>query len=517
MLPPSNPVRLDMAAIRKRFGATRALDGVDFSIAGGEVHALVGENGAGKSTLMKILSGAERPDAGTMRLDGAPYAPRHPLDARRLGVAMIYQELALAPHLTAADNLFLGMEHTRAGWLRRKGMRDRARDAFRELGHPDLPPDVPVGRLPPARRQIVEIARALAVGGRVLVFDEPTSSLSREDAERLFAVIRMLRARGYAIVYISHVLEEVRRLADRFTVLRDGTVAGTGPVSGTSADELVRLMIGRPVDRLYPRSRRIPGEPLLEVVNLAGARLPAQVSLTLRRGEIHGVAGLVGAGRTELLRVLFGLEPVRRGTIRIGAWSGPASPARRWAQGCGLLSEDRKNEGLSQGRSVADNLTLPRLSGLGPAGLVLPGRQRAAAASWIDRLGIRCRSPLQPVGDLSGGNQQKVALARLLYHDADLLLLDEPTRGIDVGSKAQIYDLLDRLAAGSPETGIRPRALLLVSSYLPELLGLCDRIAVMRRGILSEARPATAWTEEALLRAALPVETIESNINLQPE
>ena len=498
-----------MTAIHKRFGATRALEGVDFTAAAGEVHALVGENGAGKSTLMKILSGAERADAGAMTLDGAPYAPRRPLDARRLGVAMIYQELALAPHLTAAENLFLGMEPARAGWLRRGVMRDRAREAFRELGHPALPPDLPVGRLPPAHRQIVEIARALAVGGRVLVFDEPTSSLSREDAERLFAVIRALRDRGYAIVYISHVLDEVRRLADRFTVLRDGRIAGSGPIAGTSTDELVRLMVGRPVDQLYPRSRRAPGEPLLDVSTLAGERLPERASFTLRRGEILGLAGLVGAGRTELLRILFGLDPVRRGAIRLGVWSGAASPVRRWAQGCGLLSEDRKTEGLAQRQSVADNLTLSRLTGLGPAALVLPGRQRAAAAAWIDRLGIRCRSPRQPVGDLSGGNQQKVALARLLYHDVDLLLLDEPTRGIDVGSKAQIYELLDRLAAGDPERKIRPRALLLVSSYLPELLGVCDRIAVMRQGVLSEARPAAAWTEESLLRAALPVETPE--------
>lgn len=496
-----------MTAIRKRFGATAALDGVDFSIAGGEVHALVGENGAGKSTLMKILSGAERPDSGAMRLGGELYAPRHPLDARRLGVSMIYQELALAPHLTAAENLFLGVERTRGGWLRRGLMREQAVAAFRELGHPDLPPDSPVGSLPPARRQIVEIARAVALGGRILVFDEPTSSLSQDDAERLFAVIRALRARGFAIVYISHVLEEVRRLADRYTVLRDGRTAGSGPVLGTPSEELVRLMVGRRVDQLYPRSPRQPGETILEVASAAGASLPLEASLTLRRGEILGLAGLVGSGRTELLRLLFGLDPVRKGTVRMADWTGSASPARRWTQGCGLLSEDRKNEGLAAARSVADNLTLSRLTGLGPAGLVLSGRQNAAAATWIERLGIRCRSPRQPVSDLSGGNQQKVALARLLYHDVDLLLLDEPTRGIDVGSKAQIYGLLDRLAAGDPANGIRPRAVLLVSSYLPELLGVCDRIAVMRRGTLCAARPASDWSPESLLRAALPEES----------
>ncbi len=511
MLAPSNPVRLEMAAIRKRFGATVALDGVDFNVIGGEVHALVGENGAGKSTLMKILSGAERPDSGAMRLADAPYAPRHPFDARRLGISMIYQELALAPHLTAAENLFLGVEPSRGGWLRRGRMREQASAAFRELGHPDLPPDAPVSRLPPARRQIVEIARAIALGGRVLVFDEPTSSLSQEDTTRLFAVIRNLRLRGYAIVYISHVLEEVRRLADRFTVLRDGKTVGSGPVAGTSSDELVRLMVGRRVDQLYPRSPRAPGDVLLNVEAVAGATLPVEASLTLRRGEILGLAGLIGAGRTELLRLLFGLDPIRRGAIRFGVWSGAASPASRWDQGCGLLSEDRKNEGLAATRSVADNLTLSRLTGLGPAGLVLPARQNAAAAAWIERIGIRCRSPRQPVADLSGGNQQKVALARLLYHDVDLLLLDEPTRGIDVGSKAQIYGLLDRLAAGEPEKGIRPRAVLLASSYLPELLGVCDRIAVMRRGVLSEARPVAAWSQESLLRAALPEDSLTPN------
>jgi ribose transport system ATP-binding protein len=482
-----------MRGVRKRFGATIALDGVDFSVAAGEVHALLGENGAGKSTLMKVLSGAHRPDEGEMLLDGLPYRPRDPLDGRRRGVAMIYQELSIAPHLSVEENLLLGVEPARAGILRLREIRERAVRALEELGHPEIPIGRRAGSLPIAQQQIVEVARAVATGCRVLVLDEPTSSLALRDAERLFALVGRLRERGHAIVYISHFIEECKRVASRFTVLRDGRSVGGGALSGFPPAEIVSLMVGRKVEQLYPRSPREPGAPVLEVAELAGREKPEDATLALRRGEALGIAGLVGAGRTELLRAVFGLDPVRSGTVRVGAFVGPASPARRWTQGLGLVSEDRKGEGLALGLSVADNLTLSRLGAL-----VSPSRQAAAARSWIERLGIRCRDGGQRAGELSGGNQQKVALARLLHHDVDVLLLDEPTRGIDVASKAEIYRLLDALVSDPA----RPRSVLLVSSYLPELLGTCDRIAVMCRGRLGRARPVAELDEQRLLLEA---------------
>lgn len=434
-----------MAGVRKAFGATVALDGVDLAVADGEVHALLGQNGAGKSTLMKVLSGAHAPDAGTMTLDGRPYAPRNPLEARRAGVAMIYQELSLAPHLTVEENMVLGLEPPR------REIRPRCLEALRTLGHEDIRPDAPVGELPIARRQIVEIGRALAVGCRVVVLDEPTSSIGRKDVEQLFAVVERLRARGLSVVYISHFIEECRRVASRFTVLRDGRSAGGGEMA--SAPDIVRLMVGRAVDDLYPRSARTPGDVVLP-------------ELGLRRGEVLGLAGLVGAGRTELLRSLF----ARRG----------------WAEGVGFVSEDRKGEGLFLNLSVAENLAMTKLA---------PGRAAAQARPWLQRFAVK-GGPEQRIGELSGGNQQKVAIARLLHHGVDVLLLDEPTRGVDVASKAEIYRLIDGLVAREG------KAVVLVSSYFPELLGVCDRIAVMSRGRLGPARPVAEWTEERLLLEA---------------
>jgi ribose transport system ATP-binding protein len=472
---------LEMLGVRKQFGATIALAGVDFAVPAGSVHALIGENGAGKSTLMKVLAGAHAADEGSMRLQGQPYAPRDPMAARRSGVAMIYQELSICPHLSVAENVVLGVEPSIGGWLRRREIRKRATEALARLGHPDVPPDLPAGRLSLARQQLVEIARAIAIGSHVLVFDEPTSSLTQPDAQRLFELIDSLRDEGHAVVYISHFLEEVRRVADHFTVLRDGKSVGSGAIKDVSTTQIVQMMVGREVTDLYPRSQRTPGPAVLELCGLAGTDKPRDASLALHRGEVLGIAGLMGAGRTELLRAIFGLDPVRRGDIRLLAFHGSATPAARWHQGAGMLSEDRKGEGLALGLSIADNMTLSRLWGLGPPGLIVPKRQQAASNSWVQQLGVRCRSPRQPVGQLSGGNQQKVAIARLLHHDVDVLLLDEPTRGIDVASKAQIYHLIDELAC-------RGKAVLMVSSYLPELLGVCDRIAVMSRGRLGEAK-----------------------------
>jgi len=487
-----------MRDIRKAFGATRAVDGISLSVAPGEVCALVGQNGAGKSTLMSVLSGALAPDDGAMLLDGHPYKPDSPLDARRAGVAMIYQELSLAPHLSVMENVVLGLEPTVRGLVDWPQIRRTAREALTRLGHGDLPLDAPAGHLSIALQQIVEIARALAVGSRVLVLDEPTSSLGREDTRRLFAVIAQLKREGCAIVYISHFIEEVKVVADRIVVLRDGRVAGAA-APDTPATAVVSLMVGRTVDDLYPRSPRQRADAILDV-DAFGA---GSATLSLHRGEIFGIAGLLGAGRTRLLRSLFGLEPVREGRVRLAAWTGRPAPRNRWANGMGMLSEDRKGESLAVGLTVSDNLTLSRLERLGPGPLVIPSRQDAAGRTWIERLAIGCRGPRQPVAELSGGNQQKVALARLLHHDVDVLALDEPTRGIDVASKAQIYSLLDALVSTQSD---RPRAILLVSSYVPELLGLCDRIAIMRRGRLGSPRPASELTEHQIVMEATGAE-----------
>ena len=484
------PPRLRMVDVHKRFGATVALAGVDLEVSAGEVLALVGENGAGKSTLMKVLSGAHKPDRGEMFLDGRPYRPRHPLDARRAGVAMIYQELSLARHLSVMENIVLGLEPTRGPLLDRRRIRGTAEEALAALGRPDIPPDAEVGRLSVAQQQLVEIARAVAIGSRVLVLDEPTSSLTQADIGHLFDLVRRLRGTGHAIVYISHFLEEVKAVSDRYTVLRDGRSVGGGATAGADTGQMISLMVGRQVEDLYPRSARTPGETVLEVSELAGAAKPARATLALRRGEVLGIAGLVGAGRTELLRAVFGLDRVRSGVVRVAAYSSRATPAGRWSQGVGMVSEDRKGEGLALAMSIGDNLTLSSV----PAVTSPAGRARASRP-WVGRLSIRCRSPHQPVGDLSGGNQQKVALARLLHHDVDVLLLDEPTRGIDVGSKAQIYQAIDDLAR-------RGKAVLMVSSYLPELLGVCDRIAVMCRGVLGPARPVGEVTEHQIMLEA---------------
>jgi ribose transport system ATP-binding protein len=491
--------RIEITGLRKSFGTAPALRGVDISAGAGEVHAILGENGAGKSTLMKILAGALAPDGGAIQLGGRPYRPRGPGDARRAGIAMVHQELSLCPHLTVAENVLLGAEPARLGFLRGRAMDARVRAALAPVLSEDtgmLRPDSVVSGLPPASRQLVEIARALSQDAlQILLFDEPTSSLGRGDVERLFAVIRGLRARGLTVLYVSHFLEEAQSIADSFTVLRDGETVGRGAMSDVTLPDLVGMMAGRRIDALFPRTARTPGEEVVRIDDLAGVVKPERASLTLRRGEVLGIAGLLGAGRTELLRAIFGLDPVRSGALRVKAFVGPASPAARLAQGVGFASEDRKGEGLSMSMSIADNLTLSRLSDLGPPGLVLGRRQRAAAQRWIDTLGIRARDPGQLVSELSGGNQQKVALGRLLHHDVDVLLLDEPTRGIDIASKAQMYELIDRLAVSG-------KALLMVSSYLPELLGVCDRIAVMRRGVLGPARPAGELDEHAVLLEA---------------
>jgi ribose transport system ATP-binding protein len=485
-----------MSGIFRRFGATQALRGVSLELQAGEALALIGENGAGKSTLMKVLSGALTPDKGEMELAGRTFAPRGPHSARLAGVAMIYQELNLAQDLSVEENVMLGQEHSRWGVIDRAVQRRHVRAALDRLGHADLPLETPVGRLSIGMQQLVEIARALASDAKVIVFDEPTSSLARADVERLFQTIARLRQEGLGVIYISHFLEEVRRVCDSYTVLRDGQTVDSGQLAAASQARIVSVMVGREIDELYPRVPHTPGETMLSLSDLSGALKPSDVTFDLRRGEILGLAGLVGAGRTELVRAIFALDPVRSGRVRVGTVYPGATSRARIRAGLAYVSEDRKREGLAQTRSIADNVTYSRLRPYSRWGWLNLGGRRQAVAEWMQQLEIKAPSPDHAVEALSGGNQQKVALARALHQEADVLLLDEPTRGIDVGTKAKIYRLVGELSAAG-------FAILFVSSYFQELLQVCDRIGVMSRGRLREIRPADDWTEESLLARAI--------------
>jgi ribose transport system ATP-binding protein len=491
------PPRLELADVAKAFGATQALRGVTLSVGPGEAHALIGENGAGKSTLLKILGGVHAPDSGTLELDGRPYAPKDPIDARRAGVAMIHQELCLAPHLSVAENITLGEEPGRFGWLDRTRQRELATSALRRLNAESIPLDAPAGQLPIAQQQLVEIARALLTEPRLLILDEPTSSLTRADTEHLFAVLDRLREKGVSILYVSHFLEESRRVCSRFTILRDGASVATGSLPDVSNADLIHVMVGREVDELYPRNPRRIGEPLLEISALCGQSKPDSVSFILRSGEVLGLFGLVGAGRSETLRAAFGLDAVRSGRVVLeGNDITGFTPRQNWDAGLGFLSENRKEDGLLLARSVAENLLITRPGDLVSHGFWRTTAERHMALDWMQPLDIRARDELQPVGELSGGNQQKVAFGRLLYHQVPVLLLDEPTRGIDVGSKVQIYRRIDKAAASG-------KAVVMASSYIPELMGVCDTIGVFHRGRLVAVRPVAEWTETALLSAAV--------------
>lgn len=391
----------------------------------------------------------------------------------------------------------LGQEESWLGIVRRASHRERVRQVLGLLEHAEIPMDLQAGRLTQAGRQVVEIARALIRESRILIFDEPTSSLNDHDATRLFGVIAGLRKRGIGIVYISHFLHELGRVAERFTVLRDGRSVATGRLAEVDPKGLASLMVGRELSELFPRVEHEVGDPLLTVTELRGVRLPVSASLTLNRGEILGIAGLVGSGRTEFLRAIYGLDAIRSGVVRAVAFGefSRMTPATSIKAGLGFLSEDRKGEGLALGRSIEDNLTDSALAKYGFAGWLNLTKRRRAARAWMDRLRIKANRPTALVGSLSGGNQQKVAIGRLLHQEADLLLLDEPTRGVDIGSKIEIYRMIGELAA-------RGKSVLMVSSQLPELLGVCDRIAVMSRGMLSQPRPVHEWTESKMMEAA---------------
>jgi ribose transport system ATP-binding protein len=490
--------------VAKRFGATAALAGVDLEVRAGEVHALIGENGAGKSTLLNVLAGAFPPDAGTMRLGGREFAPRGEAEARRLGVAHIHQELSLCPHLSVAENVLLGAEPARGGRVDFRAMEARASELLAQLGREGLDPRRRVAELGLPDRQTVEICRALAAEARIVLMDEPTSRLPRESVARLFEAIARLRSRGLAVLYVSHFLEEVREIADHYTVLRDGKSVASGALAQVTDAELVEKMLGRSAAPLGSRRAATnhpagTAEVVLQADSLALPPRLVSASLTLRRGEILGIAGLVGSGRTELLRCLFGLERPSAGRIRVRGREVPPArltSGRQIAAGVGFLSEDRQREGLALPMSIADNVTLTRLDACSRGGWIDLAEQRQAAARATGPLRVRAPGTDVPVVRLSGGNRQKVAVARLLHQDPDVLLLDEPARGVDVGAREDIFREVTALAAIG-------KAVLMVSSYVPELLEVCDAIAVMRRGRLSPARPVSSWTPESILEEAV--------------
>lgn len=487
---------LEMKGVCKSFGPTQALKNVDLQVYVGEVLALIGENGAGKSTLLKTLSGAHRADTGEMRFEGAQFDPKGASDSRAAGVAMIYQELNLAPDLSVEDNILLGQKGTGGGLLFRNAQRSRVRDALKDVGLEDLNPKAIVGEQSVATQQLIEIARALASDARLILFDEPTSSLPQKDVERLFEIVKMLKERGLAIVYISHFLEEVREVADRYTVLRDGENVGTGSIAEVDDQQIISLMVGRDVDDLFPHVPHTPGDETIRVEQLTGDPFPKNASFSLRSGEIFGVAGLVGAGRTELLRCLFGLDSIQSGTVALKDRFIRSNARSRMRAGFGLLSEDRKTEGLAQDLSIIENITLSNLRAYTNVGLLNLSARKQAATELMKRVEVKAHSGNQSVSELSGGNQQKVAIARILHQESEVLLMDEPTKGIDVGTKAEIYRMMGQLAAEG-------KTIVFVSSYLPELLAVCDRIGVMARGNLCEIRDASEWTDDEIMQCAI--------------
>lgn len=493
----STPV-LEARNVTKRFPGVVALDGVSLSVYPGEVLAVIGENGAGKSTLMKILSGALQPDEGAIYLDGQLVRLSDPRQALACGIGIIYQELSVIDALSVGENVFLGRLPERPGWpgtVDWAWLRRDARRVLERLGV-ELDPDVPVGELSVAQKQLVEIARALSQDVRVLILDEPTSALSLQETERLFALLRGLKEQGVAIIYISHRLEEVFALADRVTVLRDGQVVGTLPIDEATRDDLIRLMVGRDLSAYYRDVRSIPGPVRLEVRGLTRAGVLEDVSFTVRAGEIVGLAGLVGAGRTELARCLFGVDPIDRGEIWIdGQRAIIRCPQDAVRYGIGLVPEDRKLQGLVLILTVRDNIALPVLRRLARLGFPSRRKERALAESFVERLRIRTPSIEQRVLNLSGGNQQKVVLARWLATHPKVLILDEPTRGIDVGAKAEVHALIAELA----ESGM---AILLISSELPEVLSMSHRVLVMSRGRIVAEFSREEATEERVLAAA---------------
>ncbi|WP_433515883.1 sugar ABC transporter ATP-binding protein [Nonomuraea sp. CA-143628] len=485
---------LVMRGIVKQFPGVRALDGVDLDVSAGEVHCLLGQNGAGKSTLIKVLAGVHQPDQGTIEFNGAQVRAGSPIDAIRLGFATIYQELDLVDGLSVAENIFLGHEHARAGFVNRAAANRAAAAVLARLGHPEIRPKAEVGRLAPAAKQVVSMARALSHEARLIIMDEPSAALAHDEVANLFRIIRELTAQGVAVVYISHRLEEIREIGDRVTVLKDGRTVAVGlPARDTPTSEIVSLMTGRNVEYVFPpRAAEPPGDEVLRVEGLSSPGAFADVSFSVRAGEIVGLAGLVGSGRSEILEAVYGArrasgrvllagKPLRRGDV-VGTVR----------QGMGLAPEERKAQALLLDQSVTANITLGSLPEFATFGWMNRVREKAEARRLVEMLDIRPPDPERPIKTLSGGNQQKAVLARWLLGGRKLLLLDEPTRGVDVGARAELYAVIRGLA----HQGI---GVLLVSSEVPEVLGLSDRVLVLREGTVIHQGDAQELDEHRVL------------------
>ncbi|WP_269326567.1 sugar ABC transporter ATP-binding protein [Kineosporia mesophila] len=487
-----------MRGIVKEFPGVRALDGVDLDVTAGRVHCLLGQNGAGKSTLIKVLAGAHAPDTGTLSWQGEEVRFSSPSSAIHRGIATIYQELDLVPGLSVADNLYLGHENASAGFVRRAAQGEAAQEVLKKLGHPEIPVSREVGRLSAAQQQIVSLARALARDARLIVMDEPSAVLAHDEVANLFRVIRDLVAEGVAVVYISHRLEEIRQIGDEVTVLKDGRTLASGlPAAGTPTQQLVSLMTGRPVEYLFPSRPRRTGsaKALLDVENLSLEGKFESVSLSVAPGEIVGIAGLVGAGRSEVLETIYGARRRTSGAVTMGGRALPAGSVRAAVRaGMGLAPEERKSQALLLGEPIVRNVSLaslPRMTKVVP-GWLDRRREKATAQEATGELEVRPGDVTRTVRTLSGGNQQKVVLARWLLGDTRLLLLDEPTRGVDVGARSEIYAVIRRLA----DQGM---GVLLVSSEVPEVLGLADRVLVMREGRVVHTAPAGELDEHRVL------------------
>lgn len=471
---------------------------IDLQLFGGEVLALTGENGAGKSTLSKIVGGLERPGAGSLELLGRPYAPGSRREAEALGVRMVMQELNLLPTLSVAENLFLHDLPRRAGWIDRRRLRAAAREAMAQVGLEAIDPDTLVGDLGIGHQQMVEIARNLIGDCRLLILDEPTAMLTAREVDMLFEQVERLRERGVAIVYISHRLEELARISQRIAVLRDGRLVCVEPIERYDADQLVTLMVGRELGERFDLGPRQTGAPLLRVERLSRRGKVHEVSFEVRAGEIFGISGLIGSGRTELLLLIYGADRADGGQVLLGdppQRLSLRSPADSVRQGVALITEDRKGEGLLLDQSISANLALGNLPALARHGVIDRRREEALARRQVEALRVRCADTAQAVGELSGGNQQKVVIGRWLERDCQVLLFDEPTRGIDVGAKFDIYALLAELTR-------RGKALVVVSSDLRELMLICDRIGVLSAGRMVDTFERDAWTQDALLAAA---------------
>ncbi|TDD45633.1 sugar ABC transporter ATP-binding protein [Nonomuraea terrae] len=484
---------LVMQGIVKQFPGVRALDGVDLDVRAGEVHCLLGQNGAGKSTLIKVLAGVHQPDEGTIQFDGKEVRPTSPIDAIRLGFATIYQELDLVDGLSVAENIFLGHEHARLGFTNRAAANRAAAEVLDRLGHPDIRPSTEVGRLSPAAKQVVSMARALSHEARLIIMDEPSAALAHDEVANLFRIIRELTAQGVAVVYISHRLEEIRDIGDRVTVLKDGRTVAVGlPARDTPTSRIVSLMTGRNVEYVFPaRGGRELGDEVLRVENLSARGVFSDVSFSVRAGEIVGLAGLVGSGRSEILEAVYGARPAS-GRVLLSGKQVRRGVVGTVKHGMGLAPEERKAQALLLDQSVTANITLGTLPEFARFGWIDRKRERAEARRLSEMLSIRPPDPERPIRTLSGGNQQKAVLARWLLGGRRLLLLDEPTRGVDVGARAELYAVIHDLA----KQGI---GVLLVSSEVPEVLGLADRVLVLREGRVIHEGDAAGLDEHRVL------------------